>query len=142
MPSLKRMRQRTDDIKVEWGDETVTVSWRPGMLTDRFMEELTRLYEEARGGRVSESMPRVRGKLADLIAAWDLTEEEGPPGPDNPPIAINADTLADIPEGLLIKITGRILEEAQGGEASGNTGGGGNLVALSDTSRDGPHSFG
>jgi hypothetical protein len=142
VPSLNKMRSRTDMVKVEWGDETVTVTWRPGMLTDRFMERLAGVYDDARTGRVAEAMPKVRGHLATLMAEWDLTENEGPIGPDNPMVPINADSLADIPEGLLLRITGKLLDEAREGEASAPTGSGGNPGALLDTAHDGPHSFG
>lgn len=142
MPSLRKMRERTEDIKVEWGDETVTVTWRPGLLTDRYLQSLAGVYEEAQSGRISHAMSQVRSRLAELIGSWDLTEDEGPMGPDNPMVPINADTLADIPEGLLLRITGRIIEEAQGGEASARSSSGGPVGAQSDTSRDGPHSFG
>lgn len=141
MPSLKKMRQRTDTIKVSWGDEDVTIEWRPGMLTDRYMEELAGVYDDARTGSVKEAMPRVRGKLAELMASWDLTQDEGPISDSNPPIPIDADSLADIPEGLLLRITREILDEAREGEVSGSTGGGGNLVGLPATAHDGPHSF-
>jgi hypothetical protein len=142
MASLKRMRARTDDIKVEWGDEAVIVTWRPGMLTDRFMERLAGVYEEAQTGRIVEAMPKVRGHLAELIASWDLTYEDGPMGPDNPMVPINSDSLADIPEGLLLRITGKILDEAQEGEVSGRSGSGGQAVAPSAISPPGSHSFG
>jgi hypothetical protein len=135
------MRSRTDDIKVTWGDETVTVSWRPGMLTDRFMERLAHVYDEARSGNIADAMPKVRGHLAELIASWDLTEEDGPVGPDNPMVPIDADSLADIPEGLLLRITNEILEEGQGGEVSGRSGSGASRAGPPDISPAGRHSF-
>jgi hypothetical protein len=142
MPSLRKMRQRTDDIKVTWGEETVTVSWRPGMLTDRYLEALAGVYEEAQTGRIVEAMPKVRERLAELIAGWDLTEEEGPMGPDNPMVPITSDSLGNIPEGLLLRITKEIMDEAQEGEVSGRSDSGGPAVAPSAISPPGSHSFG
>lgn len=142
MPSLKKMRQRTDDIKVRWGEEDVIVRWRPGMLTDAFVEELAGIYDDAIAGGVRKAMPKVRTKLAELLAWWDLTEEEGPEGPGNPMVPLTDEGLACIPEGLLLAITKEVLEESQGGEASGRTGDGGLAGAPSATSPDGPHSFG
>lgn len=143
MPSLKRMRARTDDIKVSWGDEVVTVTWRPGLLTDRFLQRLAAVYDDALAGGIKQAaaMGKVREHLAELIASWDLTEEDGPLGPDNPMVPITADGLADIPEGLLLRITNEILEEAKEGEASGRSGDGGPAAGPSDTSQAGRHSF-
>jgi hypothetical protein len=144
VPSLKKMRSRTDDIKVEWGEETTVVTWRPGLLTDNFLQRLAAVYDEAISttGGSARAMGRVRAHLAELIAGWDLTQDEGPMDPKtNPMVPINEESLGEIPEGLLLRITKEILEEAQGGEASGSSGDGGPAGAPSDTSHDGPHSF-
>lgn len=144
MPSLKKIRAKTDDIKVSWGEETVALRWRPGLLTDSFYESLARIHDEARAAGMAGTpiFATMRGKLAELIEWWDLTEEEGPEGPGNPMVAITAEGLAELPEGLLLRITEEILAEGQGGEASGRSGSGGRAGAPSDTSHDGPHSFG
>lgn len=143
MPSLKRIRARTDDIKVTWGEEDIAIRWKPGLLTDSFYESLARIHDEARSAGMAGTpiFGTMRGKLAELIDWWDLTQDEGPEGPDNPMVPITAGELAELPEGLLLRITEEILAEGQGGEASRRSGSGGPAGAPSDTSQDGPHSF-
>jgi len=144
VPSLKKMRARTDQFKVAYAEEDTTVTWLPGLLTMRFEERLQDLYDEWRSGqgRASAALRELREQLAKLIVEWDLTEDEGPVSESNPMVPITAEKLADLPEGFTGSLVDRLMEEAAGGKARQPSGGGGPAGGQLAKPQSGPHSFG
>ncbi len=141
MPSLKRMRNKVDQTKVTWGDETLVVSWRPGMLTMGFYEDLAKLGDMARGqGATAEvAFLTLRKRLASFLVEWDLTEDDEP---GSPMIELNEASMKELPDGLVMAVLNKVLEEGQGGEASRDSAFGGGQAETSATSQPGQHSFG
>jgi len=64
---IKKVKERTEPFKIEWGGEVITGEYRPGELTGRLVREVS-----AAAGAV-ETTDVVATALERLIASWDVT---------------------------------------------------------------------
>lgn len=102
MPKLSAVIANEATVSVELGGDAVTVSYRPRLMTPEFQERIARA-EGVEGIRTA-----LYGPTAELMIAWDLTEDDGTPIPPN-----DTEALRRVPSPILLAVLKGILEDAR-----------------------------
>jgi hypothetical protein len=94
--SLAKLLRDSKTIGVDFGDETVQVTYRPQFLTPVTESLLREITDEAEPLRRAAALAKL---MPQLVSEWDLTEDE-----DGPAIALTEERLQTVPSGILVDI--------------------------------------
>lgn len=97
--SIAHLVQDRRTITVPVGDESLTITYRPGGFTPETEARLRQYADDQRGGAALVAL------LADCLVEWDLVDEKGKPLP------INAKTLSGLPVLFLTQLAQAITED-------------------------------
>ena len=111
MPILSRILKPLETIAIPFGEEAVTVTYRPQYLTPEFEEKLKGLNTE---DKATEAFLEL---FCSLIAKWDLKEDDA----DAEPIKISPATLKRVPYDILGDILNRVQEAVVPNQPTGQT---------------------
>lgn len=139
MPSLKALRSNREKLPIPYGEHTVTIEWVPALLTGKFWQRMmvnADVSNTASGQDASDAVDRLREQLVPLIVGWDLTEDD-----ELTPLAIDADTLGELPDDLIRRFVDEIISFGKQGKASTPGASGAGVGELPAPSPDGRHSF-
>lgn len=93
--------------------ETLTISYLPGRLTPAAEDELRAKIDDQRGG------PALASLLAEMVAGWDLTNDDGSAYPIDEP------HLRELPTSFLAVVATAITEDMRPNGPSAVTSGAG-----------------
>jgi len=100
-------------VTVPVGDESLTVTYRPGGFTPETEARLRQYADDQRGGAALVAL------LADCLVEWDLLDEAGKPLP------INAKALSSLPTLFLSQVVQAISEDMRPNPPSAGASGAG-----------------
>lgn len=99
MPSITQLVDAKRTVMVPFADTALTVSYRPGVVTPRLQKAI------AQAQRDQDLDAGLLWPMAELLAAWDLTDDDGSV------IATTPDALADVPASVLLTVLAAIGED-------------------------------
>ncbi|MBX6770884.1 MAG: hypothetical protein IRY83_04110 [Chloroflexi bacterium] len=89
--------RRTCTLRV--GDETVTITYRPGGVTPELEDQLREYTADQRGGAAMVAL------LAHCLVEWDVLDEDGEP------LAPTAENLRRLPTVFLVRVAQAITDD-------------------------------
>ena len=99
MPRLTQLVDATRTVSVPFGAVTLAVVYRPGVVTPRLQKAISQAQRE------SDIDAGLLMPMAELIASWDLTDDDGET------IKTTPDALSDVPAAVLLAILSAIGED-------------------------------
>lgn len=106
---LSHILQDRRTCMLQVGDETVTVSYRPGSVTPDLEDELREYVADQRGGAALVAL------LAHCLVEWDVLDDRGKP------LAPTAENLRRLPTVFLALVVQTIMEDMRPNGLSGGT---------------------
>jgi hypothetical protein len=93
---LADLRSKTASVKVEFGDDTLTVNYRPNAITPNAKLMIFRGMDGgATQAERENAFDDFATGMAEIIESWDLLGEDGKPLP------VTKDLLLSLPDALL-----------------------------------------
>ena len=111
---ISQALSRARDIKVEFEEATLHVTYRPVSYTLEEMDRLQADTTETGGTKEQRSarIDRVAGTISRLVVSWDLTDEE-----DRPINPSDIETLRNVPFNIISEVIQAVRRDQQAGEA-------------------------
>lgn len=99
MPKLSDVTHGRATVRVPIGDVALQITYRPDVITPRFQKAV-------QAAQVTQDVDSfLCWPLSELIADWDLTEDDGTP------VATTPDAIGALPVPLLLAILNAITED-------------------------------
>jgi hypothetical protein len=106
---LSHLAQDRRTCTIQVGDDTVTVTYRPGGVTPELEDQLRTCLTEQRGGAALVAL------LTHCLVEWDVVDDRGAMIPPT------ASRLRQLPTLFLSRVAQAILEDLRPNAASGGT---------------------
>jgi hypothetical protein len=114
--TLQKIASDTASVSFPFMGETVNVTYRPSMFTERIIGRLRDITAAACGiHQIETAFTASADMILDLVATWDVLEEEG-----GGPIPVTREVVSGLPVPFRTALLQAIFEDAQG-EARGMT---------------------
>lgn len=107
--SLADLQQNVAKLSLKLGDDDLTVSYRPGLITQAMRNNLIRgaIAFVVDGEDVDGAWRRYFDAIASLLVSWDIL------GEDDKPLPITTETLATLPLGFIEALIGEVAKDAR-----------------------------
>jgi hypothetical protein len=112
--TVQKLASNTADVTIQVGGETVTLTYKPALVTEKVFDEMMKLTGDKVTVSLSEAAMVVNDILVRLIAKWDVMEDEA----GTQMFPLDAERLADLPLFFRLKCLMAIAQDASSqGEA-------------------------
>lgn len=102
--TLKKLASNTATVQIPVGDDSLTVVYFPGRVTEQVYADLS-LVADLTNRDVAANAGAINDVLIKLVKSWDLLDD------DEQPLPLTMERLAEVPLGFRVEVIDAIFED-------------------------------